>query len=105
MKKAFMPKSVVEVREKNVLFSVLNPTSEAVTLKKNTIVASIQPIESVIPCDNTPVAHNHPDESDQHGLPDYLRPLVDNASSNLSDQQRQQLTEIFDEILSRFYRS
>ena len=73
--------------------SVLNPTSEAITLKRNTLVASIQPIESVIQCDNAPVTVDHPDESDQHGLPDYLRPLIDNASSNLSDQQRQQLTE------------
>lgn len=46
-KGTLFPKSVVELRDNKVLFSVLNLTAETVTLKKNATVASLQTIESV----------------------------------------------------------
>lgn len=79
-----LPKSVVEVRDSKVLFSVLNPTAEKVTFKKNATVASVQTIESVTEFSSRKITESRPMGTTLQSLPDYLQPLVNNSSSNLT---------------------
>lgn len=63
------------------------------TLKKNATVASVQTIESVTEFSSSKGTESRPVETSLQSLPDYLQPLVNNSSSNLTEKQRQLLSD------------
>ena len=86
-----IPKSVVKMSDSNVVLSVMNPTQDRKSLKKNIQVASVFPIEKVVSGTDNPETQVSKHENK---APEHLRPLVQNVSSRLSTAEREQLAKV-----------
>ncbi|XP_062588198.1 uncharacterized protein LOC134249845 [Saccostrea cucullata] len=89
-----MAKSIVKTNGSNVTFSVFNPTKETIILKKNARVASLQTIDSVLDCKSIQNEESDLKLTDAQALPEHLRQLLDQVSSNFTEHQSQMLKSV-----------
>ena len=96
----FVAKTLVDTSQNQMVVSVLNVGSKVVKLKENTTLGLIQPIEALSVCDSdTSKLTTH---STHEELPDHLKPLVENASSELNDLEKQKLSSLIFEYQDVF---
>ncbi|XP_062598979.1 uncharacterized protein LOC134260435 [Saccostrea cucullata] len=95
-----IPKSLVNVKEGNILFSVLNPNPEPVQIKKNTQVATIQSIMNATDLvnKNKNFTHTDVDVTETKCLPDHLKIMMENVSCNITETEKSELSS----VLSRY---
>lgn len=72
-----IPKSLVNVNDGNILFSVLNPNQKPVKIKKNTQVATIQSILFAVDLVNNHENQTHTDIMESECLPDHLKLMME----------------------------
>ena len=84
-------RTVIDCNQSETIMSVLNLSDTQVKLQKNTLIGTIQPVESIqelsIQTGSEAVSQNVP-------FPEYLRPLIDNVSSKLISEQKQKLMQV-----------
>lgn len=93
-----IPKSLVNVNDGNILFSVLNPNQEPVKIKKNTQVATIQSILCAVDLVNNHENQTHTDIMESEYLPYHLKIMMENVSCNITEAEKKELSS----VLSRY---
>ena len=96
----FVAKTLVDTSQNQMVVSVLNVGSKGVKLKENTTLGLIQPIEALSVCDSD--TSKFTTHSTHEELPDHLKPLVENASSELNDLEKQKLSSLIFEYQDVF---
>ena len=98
-KHVMIPKSVVDVSDANLIFSVTNPTSETVILKRNVEVASLQPVSEVMEGN---FSHLNDSQSNQTKVPEHLKSLVENVSDKLSSAEKAEIEDVIGQFSDIF---
>ena len=95
----YVAKTLVDTSQAQMVVSVLNVGSKSVKLRENTL-GTIHPIEAC--------SSNESGSLDEKGaqanveLPDHLKPLLENASPNLNEAERQRLASLILEFQDVF---
>lgn len=97
-KDIMIPKSIVNVSEADILFSVMNPTSETVILKKNAPVASLQPVQEITDGNFSHLGNS----SDKPEVPEHLKPLVEKVSDKLTASEKAEIADVIGQFSDVF---
>lgn len=95
---SLIPKSLVNVNDGNIIFSVFNPNQEPVKIKKNTQVAIIQSILCAVDLVNNHENQTHTYIMESECLRDHLKIMMENVSFNITETERNDLSS----VLSRY---
>ena len=94
-----IPKSVVDVTDADLIFSVTNPTLETVILKRNVEVASLQPISEVM---DGNFSHLNESQSEQAKVPEHLKSLIEKVSDKLSSGEKVEIEDVISQFFDVF---
>lgn len=86
-----IPNLLVEVQNDGVIFSILNPNKDLVKLRKYTHITTLQAVSSALVCDVENSVKIDPDFELGDALPEHLKIMIDNISSELSDENKTKL--------------
>lgn len=89
-KNLLVARTVVDPDQSQTVMSIINMSDTPVRLQRNTLVGTVHTVQSVQKLE-TSTSHEY---CNTKRLPEHLRPLVDNASEKLSQQQRKQLEHL-----------
>ena len=94
-------KTLVDTSQNQMTVSVLNFSHKSVKLKQNASLGSIEPIEEISICNDLDTEKVKV-STDEIQLPDHLKPLVQNASSELTSVEKQKLSFLVGEFQDVF---
>ena len=96
-KKLLVSRVLIDSEQRETVMSIVNLSDNSVRLQRNTLVGTVQPIESIQ--EPTPKIT---ETNISSSLPAHLQPLLDNASPELTSQQRLALTNLLIEYQDVF---
>lgn len=100
---SLIPKSLVNVNDGNIIFSVFNPNQEPVKIKKNTQVAIIQSILCAVDLVNNPENQTHTDIMESECLRDHLKIMMENVSLNITETEKINCLRFLADIKTYFW--
>ena len=94
-------RTLVDTSHNQMTVSVLNVSDKNIKLKQNVSLGTIHPIDQICKCDDLDSSKVKVEQNSSE-LPEHLKPLVENCSSDLSCEEKQKLSSLVAEFQDVF---